>query len=237
MISSGSIPCRYLEVVPRLACPSCLWMMFSGTPSRASSSACAWRSLWGAKRRLTPARAATRRNSARTAAPDHGRPRVGPSMMQNSGPTGSSARAPSHGAHVFPAPLVHADLAPPAALAAANQQRTARRVEVVFGERERLLDAQPGAPEHDDHRAQPSPVTVWRMTATVSSTVGGRRGSGCPCCATGGRRGSRAWSPASGAAQAASSTVKTVTGPRRNGQQVTRAAVSGRGRPGYRSSQ
>jgi hypothetical protein len=26
-------------------------------------------------------------------------------------------------------------------------------VEVMLGERERLLDAQPGAPEHDDHRA------------------------------------------------------------------------------------
>jgi hypothetical protein len=48
-------------------------------------------------RRLTPALAASRRNSERTAAPDHGRPRVGPSMMQNSGPTGSSALAPSHG--------------------------------------------------------------------------------------------------------------------------------------------
>jgi len=44
-----------------------------------------------------PARAASRRNSERTAAPDHGRPRVGPSMMQNSGPTGSSARALSQG--------------------------------------------------------------------------------------------------------------------------------------------
>jgi hypothetical protein len=31
------------------------------------------------------------------AAPDHGRPRVGPSMMQNSSPTGSSACAFSHG--------------------------------------------------------------------------------------------------------------------------------------------
>jgi hypothetical protein len=30
----------------------------------------------------------------------------------------------------------------------------------VFGERERLVDAQPGAPEHDDHRAQPEPVAV-----------------------------------------------------------------------------
>jgi hypothetical protein len=38
-----------------------------------------------------------------------------------------------------PAPLVHADLAPTAALAAAYQQRTAPLVEIVLGERERLL--------------------------------------------------------------------------------------------------
>ena len=32
---------RLASVVPRLAWPSCRWMMFSGTPSRASSIACA----------------------------------------------------------------------------------------------------------------------------------------------------------------------------------------------------
>ena len=45
--------------------------------------------LMGRKRRLTPALAATARNSRRTDAPDHGLPRVGPSMMQNSGPGGA----------------------------------------------------------------------------------------------------------------------------------------------------
>src|SRR5436309_6495083 len=53
-------------VVPRLACPSWRWMTFSETPSRASSTAWAWRSWWGAKRRLTPASAAWRRNSLRS---------------------------------------------------------------------------------------------------------------------------------------------------------------------------
>ena len=43
-------------------------MMLSGMPSRASSSACSWRSWCGAKRRRTPARAASRRSSERTAA-------------------------------------------------------------------------------------------------------------------------------------------------------------------------
>jgi hypothetical protein len=48
------------------------------------------RSWCRANRRRTTARAATRRNSWRTAAPFHGRPRVAPSMMQKSGPTGGS---------------------------------------------------------------------------------------------------------------------------------------------------
>jgi hypothetical protein len=62
-------------------------------------------------------------------------------MMQNSGPTGSSARAASPGAQLLPAPFVHADLPPAAALAAADQQRSAPLVEVVVCERERLLEA------------------------------------------------------------------------------------------------
>jgi hypothetical protein len=33
-------------------------------------------------------------------------------------------------------------------------------VEVVLGERERLLDAQPGAPQDDDHRSHAPAVTV-----------------------------------------------------------------------------
>ena len=44
MISLGSIPCRYVLVVPRSVCPSWRWMMLIATPSRASSTACAWRS-------------------------------------------------------------------------------------------------------------------------------------------------------------------------------------------------
>jgi MMPL family len=47
--------------------------------------------------RRVPASAACRRNSPRTAAADHGRPQVGPSITQNSGPTGISTRSESHG--------------------------------------------------------------------------------------------------------------------------------------------
>src|SRR4051794_24918201 len=48
--------------------------------------------LIGRERRRTPALAEARRSSARAAAGDDGRPRVGPLITQNSGPTGSSTR-------------------------------------------------------------------------------------------------------------------------------------------------
>ena len=81
-------------------------------------------------------------------------------MTQNSGPTGSSSARAQPRPQLLPAPLVHPDLAPAAALAVADQDRSAPVVEVVLGERERLLDAQPGAPEDDDHRSHAPAVTV-----------------------------------------------------------------------------
>ena len=81
---------------------------------------------------------------------------------------------------LLPAPGVHPDLAAPAALAVAHEQRAAPRIEVVFAERERLLDAQASAPEHDDQRAQARrpwrSSAASRITATISSTVGGSAG-------------------------------------------------------------
>jgi hypothetical protein len=76
-------------------------------------------------------------------------------MMQNSGPTGSSGRAASQGRI-----CVHADLAASAALAASDEERTASGVEIVLGGRERFVNAQAAAPEHDDQRAQSPPVPV-----------------------------------------------------------------------------
>src|ERR687898_260862 len=89
-----------MDVMPRLVWPSWRWMTISGTPSRAISTACAWRSWWGAKRRRTPASRATRRSSERAAA----------------------------------------------------------GAQVGLCQGERLADAQPGAPEHDDQAAQPPAV-------------------------------------------------------------------------------
>ena len=79
-------------------------------------------------------------------------------MTQNSGPTGSSRRTVEPRLELFPGPVVHADLAAAPALAAADEHRAAARVEVGLGERERFVDAQPGAPEHHDQPAQPPAV-------------------------------------------------------------------------------
>src|SRR4051812_23237136 len=125
-------------------------MRLSGTASWASSIAWAWRSWCGAKRRRTSARAASRRNIARAAAGCQGRPRVGPLMTQNSGPTGMGATDGQPGLELFEAPVVHADLAAAAAFATAHENRAAATVEIELVEIERFLNAQTGAPKDDD---------------------------------------------------------------------------------------
>jgi len=62
---------------------------------------------------------------------------------------------------LLPGPVVDADLAAAAAaLAAAHQQRSASR-----GERERLVNVQAGAPQHDDQAAQPAAVDAVASVA------------------------------------------------------------------------
>ncbi len=48
-----------------------------------------------------------------------------------------------------------------------------------FDERERLMDPQTGSPQDNDQPPHPTAVmtvAAWRMTATISSTVGGSAG-------------------------------------------------------------
>jgi hypothetical protein len=90
--------------------------------------------------------------------------------------------------------VVHAELAAAAALAAAYARRAAARVEVGLAECERFVDAQTGAPEHDDQRAQPlpwRPSPAARMTATISWTFGGSAADPRPVL----RGGRPAWKP------------------------------------------
>jgi hypothetical protein len=59
---------------------------------------------------------------------------------------------------LLPRPVVHADLAAAGALASPDEQRSATPIEVCLGERERLMDPQPGAQPHDDQAAQAQTV-------------------------------------------------------------------------------
>src|SRR5687767_2622705 len=72
---------------PEVAVAELPLVTISGTPSRAISTACAWRSWCGAKRRRTPARAAVRRSSVRAAPVDQWRPHVVPLMTYSKAPT------------------------------------------------------------------------------------------------------------------------------------------------------
>src|SRR5829696_7526477 len=143
--------------MPRLLWPSWRWMTISGTPSRAISTAWAWRSWCGAKRRRTSASRATRRSSERAAAAALGRPRRHIDDAEQR-PDGQLDPRLEPGRELLPGPVVHADLTAAAALAAPHQQRAAARVQVGLGERERLADAQTGAPQHDHQAAQPAAV-------------------------------------------------------------------------------
>jgi hypothetical protein len=133
--------------MPRLLCPSWRWITIGGTPSRAISTGCAWRSWCGAKRRRTPGAgplAPTRR----------------PGQNAEGRPNGQAGSQLEPGLELGPAPRVHADLAAAYALAAPHEQGTATGIEVGLGERERLVDAQSGAPQAHDQPAQPTPLRV-----------------------------------------------------------------------------
>jgi hypothetical protein len=105
---------------------------------------------------------------------------------------------------VLPAPAVHADLAALASLALAQKDAPARDVEVAFGERERLADAEPGPPQQHDQGAGPQAV---RFVAGASHDgddsprrTADRRGSAGPCCGAGDRGAGRAgWRASVGA--------------------------------------
>jgi hypothetical protein len=54
---------------------------------------------------------------------------------------------------LIPGPVIHSDLAAPAALAAANEDSASGPVEVGLGEVKRLADPQTGAPQDHDQSA------------------------------------------------------------------------------------
>jgi hypothetical protein len=179
-------------------------MILSATPSRASSTAWAWRSWCGAKRRRIPAWAASRRNSTRTLARDHGRPRVGPSMTQNSGPIGISTRAASHGRSCS------SPRRPSRSRAADRPCRCARAVSRAWGRgRVRRARAPPGRAGRRARAPRSGRAACsrggrrWPRASRRRSLrrSAGPRDRAAPCCGADVRRGSRAWSRASDADQ------------------------------------
>ena len=140
MTSALSIPCREVEVTPRFEWPSCLCMTFSGCPraparlrerdgAGAERSACGRRP--GLRAGAAPAHAGLRPRPPAGRAGDDAEQRTGWQLEPLRGPR----------TEVLPAPVVHPTW-PAVALAAADQQRAAARVEVALVEVERLLDPQ-----------------------------------------------------------------------------------------------
>jgi hypothetical protein len=66
---------------------------------------------------------------------------------------------------LLPRPAIHADLAPLAAFPAADEDGTARLIEIGLDQRERLADPQTGAPQHNDQA--PEPETVGIITGSA----------------------------------------------------------------------
>jgi hypothetical protein len=57
--------------------------------------------------------------------------------------------------------------------------RASTLVKIGLGQRQRLVDPQPGAPQYDEQGVEAiavASVPAWRITATISSTVGGSAG-------------------------------------------------------------
>jgi len=105
------------------------------------------------------------------------RPAIGPWITHNSGSTGNRTPAAA-GIDVLPGPAVHADLATLVALAMADDHRSRASVEVGLGERERLADPQPrnNSTISAHNRTPLAPAPAVRITAMISSTVGGSAG-------------------------------------------------------------
>ena len=87
-------------------------------------------------------------------------PTVGSLTTHNDGPMGSPVRSCSQGVS---SSRPHASMPTSrrrSPLPRRNEHGAAALIEIELGERERLVDAQPGAPQHRDQAAQPNTVRV-----------------------------------------------------------------------------
>ena len=144
--------------MPRLLWPSWRWITISGTPFASHLDGVRVPQL---VRREAPPDTGRDRRPAQVAAGGGAGPltptrRAGENAEERSDGKFDSRLEP--GLQLGPAPRVHPDLAAPSALAATDQHGAAALIEIGLSERERLVDAQPGAPENHDQAAQPAAV-------------------------------------------------------------------------------
>lgn len=135
-------------------------MMFSGTPSRASSSRVGVAQL---VRCEAPPDARLGCEAAKLDADPSRRPGVPACRAVDHAeqrPARQLEALLQPGSQLLKAPGVHPDLASATALAHAHEQRSASRIEVALGEVKRLLDAQAAAPQDGDQGAQADTVTI-----------------------------------------------------------------------------
>src|SRR4051812_34686650 len=125
-------------------------MTISGTPLAGHLDSVARGGADGARTGGARPRAATWRSSVRAAPADHARPRVGSGGNAQQRTDREVDGRGEPGLQLLPGPVVHADLAPTTALAAAHQHATASLIEVRLTQGERFVDAQASAPQHDD---------------------------------------------------------------------------------------
>jgi hypothetical protein len=135
--------------------------------------------LVGAKRRRTLAARAVSRKWVRIPAGAHGRPQVGPRMTENSAPTGRRERVYSHGSRCSNPPADHPDLAslPPLPLRTSTASRVGS-ISLWVSASASLIRM----PAFQSTMTTPRSLIASgsflapRMTAMISSTVGGSGG-------------------------------------------------------------
>jgi hypothetical protein len=113
----------------------------------------------------------------RTAAGRPGQPRVAPSITQNNGPTGNSARASSQWRSCSQpnSSMPTSPRRPPLPVRTNGSSCATGRV--VLGKHTRLLDAEPRPSQHDDHHSQAQAVgssLAWRITPRSHRPWAGR---------------------------------------------------------------
>jgi hypothetical protein len=205
MIWALSMPCRYTDVMPRFAWPSCRWMTLSGTPFASHLDGMGVPQL---VRREATTHASVGSQMAKGVAgggagPRSSSSRAGEDAQQRADRQLDAELEPRR--DLLPAPRVHADFSTLAAVAMADQDGAARAVQVTLGEGERLADAKPGSPQQDDQRpcaqaVHPVPRPAHdgddlldrRRGGGGGGSIPGRRDSADPCCEALGRSGSRA---------------------------------------------